>query len=109
MSSSDRDRLNGRRALVTGGSKGSGKAVVERLREMGADVWTTARTMPGGYERPDRFIEADTSTVGGVEAVVSKISEGGALDILVHVVGGSSTPLAGSLQRLTSTGWRSST
>ena len=35
MSSSDRDRLDGRRALVTGGSKGSGKAVVERLREMG--------------------------------------------------------------------------
>ncbi|MEU1932353.1 SDR family oxidoreductase [Streptomyces sp. NPDC019826] len=95
MSSSDRDRLNGRRALVTGGSKGSGKAVVERLREMGADVWTTARTMPAGYERPDRFIEADTSTVGGVEVVVSKISEGGALDILVHVVGGSSTPPGG--------------
>jgi len=95
MASSDRDRLDSRRALVTGGSKGSGKAVVERLREMGADVWATARTMPEGYERPDRFIEADTSTVEGANAVASRIAKGGALDILVHVVGGSSTPPGG--------------
>src|SRR4029450_3259035 len=95
MSSSDRDRLDGRRALVTGGSKGSGKAVVERLRGMGADVWATARTMPERYERPDRFIEADTSTIEGANAVARRIAEGGALDILVHVVGGSSTPPGG--------------
>ncbi|MEU7478402.1 SDR family oxidoreductase [Lentzea sp. NPDC042327] len=96
MSSSDRDRLDGRRALVTGGSKGSGKAVAERLREMGADVFVTARTMPDGYEHPDRFIEADTTTVEGTDAVAARISEtGGALDILVHVVGGASTPAGG--------------
>ena len=96
MSRSDRDRLDGRRALVTGGSKGSGKAVVERLREMGADVYVTARTMPDGYEHPDRFIEADTSTIDGPNAVAARIAEaGGALDILVHVVGGASTPSGG--------------
>jgi NAD(P)-dependent dehydrogenase (short-subunit alcohol dehydrogenase family) len=95
MSSSERDRLDGRRALVTGGSKGSGEAVVERLREMGADVWASARTMPEGYERPDRFIEADTSTIEGANTVASRITEGGALDILVHAVGGSSTPPGG--------------
>ena len=88
MSSSDRDRLDGRRALVTGGSKGSGKAVVERLRELGADVYVTARTMPDGYEHPDRFIEADMLTIEGANAVAARIAEvGGALDILVHVVG----------------------
>ena len=95
MSHTDRDRLDGRRALVTGGSKGAGRAVVDRLREMGADVWTTARTMPHDYAHPDRFIEADTSTVAGVETVASAISEGGPLGILVHVVGGSSTPPGG--------------
>ena len=96
MPTADRDRLDGRRALVTGGSKGSGKAVVERLREMGADVYVTARTMPEGYGQPDRFIEADTSTVGGAKAVADRIAEtGGALDILVHVVGGASTPSGG--------------
>ncbi|WP_137294776.1 SDR family oxidoreductase [Nocardioides dongxiaopingii] len=95
MAKQDRDRLDGRRALVTGGSKGAGEAVVERLREMGADVWTTARTMPANYELPDRFIEADTSTIAGVEAVAARIAEEGRLDILVHVVGGSSTPPGG--------------
>jgi len=96
MSSKDRDRLDGRRALVTGGSKGSGQAVVARLREMGADVWTTARRMPDGYDRPDRFIEADTSTVEGAHLVADRISEAvGALDVLVHVVGGASTPSGG--------------
>jgi hypothetical protein len=86
MSGSDRDRLDGRRALVTGGSKGSGKAVVERLREMGADVYVTARTMPDGYEHPDRFIEADMLTMEGTDAVAAEIAEvGGTLDILVHV------------------------
>src|SRR5688572_23470555 len=69
MSDSERDRLDGRRALVTGGSKGSGKAVAERLRELGADVFVTARSMPDGYEFPDRFIEADTSTVAGSDRV----------------------------------------
>ncbi|KDN24046.1 SDR family oxidoreductase [Amycolatopsis rifamycinica] len=96
MSGSDRDRLDGRRALVTGGSKGSGKAVAERLREMGADVYVTARTMPDGYEHPDRFIEADVTTIEGTDAVAARIAEaGGALDILVHVVGGASTPAGG--------------
>lgn len=95
MSQQNRDRLDGRRALVTGGSKGAGAAVVERLREMGADVWTTARTMPTGYSLPERFIEVDTSTVDGVEAVAARIAGEGPLDILVHVVGGSSTPPGG--------------
>lgn len=95
MAHQDPDRLDGRRALVTGGSKGSGRAVVDRLRAMGADVWATARTMPEGYDRPDRFIEADTSTAQGAQTVAGRISEHGPLDILVHVVGGSSTPPGG--------------
>jgi NAD(P)-dependent dehydrogenase (short-subunit alcohol dehydrogenase family) len=95
----DRDRLDGRRALVTGGSKGTGKAVVERLREMGADVYTTARTMPDGDDRPDRFIEADTATAAGTDPVAARVAEGGPLDVLVHVVGGASTPSCRSTTR----------
>lgn len=95
MAHEDRDRLDGRRALVTGGSKGAGRAVVDRLRVMGADVWTSARTMPPDYDRPDRFIQADTSTAAGAQTVAARIAEQGALDILVHVVGGSSTPAGG--------------
>ncbi|MEO9323492.1 SDR family oxidoreductase [Nocardioides sp. C4-1] len=95
MTHHDRDRLDGRRALVTGGSKGAGRAVVARLREMGADVWTSARTMPDGYDRPDRFVEADTSSAEGAQAVAARVAGHGALDILVHVVGGSTTPPGG--------------
>ena len=91
----DRSRLDGRRALVTGGSKGSGKAVAKRLRELGADVFVTARSMPSGYEFANRFIEADTSTAEGTGIVAARIAEEGGVDTLVHVVGGASTPSGG--------------
>jgi NAD(P)-dependent dehydrogenase (short-subunit alcohol dehydrogenase family) len=38
--------LEGRRVLVTGGTKGVGHAVVEALHEAGATVLTTARSRP---------------------------------------------------------------
>jgi NAD(P)-dependent dehydrogenase (short-subunit alcohol dehydrogenase family) len=95
MSSAERDRLDGRRALVTGGSKGTGRAVVARLRELGADVYATARSMPEGYELPDRFIEADTTTPGGSAIVADRLLAAGGVDVLVHVVGGTSTPPGG--------------
>jgi NAD(P)-dependent dehydrogenase (short-subunit alcohol dehydrogenase family) len=40
------DSLARRRALVTGGSKGTAAAIAGRLTEGGATVMTTARTMP---------------------------------------------------------------
>ncbi|WP_207221804.1 hypothetical protein [Agromyces ramosus] len=73
MSHADRDRLDGRRTLVTGGTKGTGVAVVKRLRELGADVFVSARSMPEGYEYPDRFIAADTSTKEGTELVAAEL------------------------------------
>lgn len=95
MSHMNRDRLDGRRALVTGGTKGTGAAVVARLRELGADVYVSARSMPDGFDQPERFIGADTSTVEGTELVASTLIEAGGADIIVHVVGGTSTPAGG--------------
>ncbi|MFB2582346.1 SDR family oxidoreductase [Herbiconiux sp. P15] len=95
MSSTDRDRLDGRVTLVTGGTKGTGVAVVERLRELGAEVYVSARSMPDGYEYPDRFIAADTSTKEGTDRVAAAMDKAGGVDIVVHVVGGSSTPAGG--------------
>lgn len=95
MSQSGRDRLDGRRTLVTGGTRGAGVAVVARLRELGADVWVTARSMPKGFEDPERFIAVDTSTKAGTDVVAEKLTEVGGADIIVHVVGGSSTPAGG--------------
>jgi NAD(P)-dependent dehydrogenase (short-subunit alcohol dehydrogenase family) len=81
--------FTGRTALVTGGTKGTGAAVAERLRQGGATVWVTARTLPGDHPDPAHFIAADTSTAEGVAAVAERIHEAGGVGILVHTVGGS--------------------
>ena len=99
------DRLDGRRALVTGGSKGAGAAIVARLAEAGATVMTTARTMPENYPRPDLFVAADLSTPEGAQAVIDRVGDRfGALDILVNNVGGSHAP-SGGLAALTDDQW----
>jgi len=51
--------------------------------------------MPEGYEYPERFIAADTSTKAGTDLVAEALTKAGGVDILVHVVGGSSTPAGG--------------
>ncbi len=84
------------RALVTGGTKGIGEAVVARLRELGARVLTTARTRPNHLAPGDLFVAADITTVEGCAAVVDAVAEQlGGIDIVVHVVGGSSAPGGG--------------
>lgn len=93
--SPDRDSLRGRRALVTGGTKGAGAATVDRLREMGAEVWVTARNKPTGHGFGGYFIAADTTTVEGAATVGRRLGEVGGVDIIVHVVGGSDAPAGG--------------
>jgi hypothetical protein len=106
MSGSERDRPDGRRPLVTGGSKGPAT-----LSSTGCGRWgrwdVTARTMSDGYEQPDRFIEAHTASAEGATAVATGIAEAdGALDILVRIVGGASTP-AGGFTVITDEQWLS--
>jgi NAD(P)-dependent dehydrogenase (short-subunit alcohol dehydrogenase family) len=78
--------------------------VAERLRELGADVYATARRVPADYEFPNRFIAADTSTAEGTALVASRIEDAGGVDILVHVVGGASTP-SGGFAKITDDQW----
>src|SRR3569833_589084 len=84
------DSLAGRRALVTGGSKGTGAAIVARLADAGATVMATARTMPAGFPDLELFVAADVSTATGARTVIDQVGERfGTLDILVNTVGGS--------------------
>ncbi len=91
----DHLELDGRRALVTGGTKGIGEAVAARLREAGATVLTTARTRPRDLS-DDLFVAADVTTTVGCAAVADAVRNRlGGIDIIVHVVGGSSAPAGG--------------
>ena len=51
--------LEGKRALVTGGTKGVGQAVVAVLRDAGATVLTTARSRPDSIRSAGQFVAAD--------------------------------------------------
>lgn len=88
--------LDGVRALVTGGTKGIGRAVVGRLHEAGATVLSTARKRPEGIENTASFVAADVATPEGCAVVADAVRERlGAVDLVVHVVGGSSAPAGG--------------
>jgi len=88
--------LTGRRALVTGGTKGIGAAVVDVLRSAGAKVVTTARSVPAETIDGVRYVAADLLTPQGCATVVEVVlGEIGGIDILVDVLGGSSAPGGG--------------
>jgi NAD(P)-dependent dehydrogenase (short-subunit alcohol dehydrogenase family) len=88
----------GKRILVTGGTKGIGEAIVERLARGRGKVIATARSLPAGGVN-DRFVQADVSTRGGIDQVVKATIDrfGGGLDIMIHNVGGSAAPGGGAL------------
>ncbi len=88
--------LKGRRALVTGGTKGLGAAVVEVLREARVRIVTTARNVPDTFPADLHYIAADVATAHGCEVVANGVLERlGGVDIVVHVVGGSRAPGGG--------------
>src|ERR1700675_1084463 len=88
--------LNDRRALVTGGTKGVGAAVVSALRDEGVKVMTTARSTPETLPEGVRFVAADLSTADGCAAVAGAVTEQlGGIDIIVNVLGGSRAPAGG--------------
>jgi NAD(P)-dependent dehydrogenase (short-subunit alcohol dehydrogenase family) len=91
-------RLTGKRALVTGGSRGIGAAIARRLAAEGADVAITyaasadaAARIVGELERQGRralAIEADNRDAGAIEAAVETAARAfGGIDILVNNAG----------------------
>ncbi|MFI7670392.1 SDR family oxidoreductase [Nocardia sp. NPDC049526] len=104
MTVSISDSLDGRRALVSGGTKGIGAAIAARLREAGATVLVTARSRPQDVEEKT-FIAADLSTADGAAAVIAEATDRlGGVDILVNTLGGSNAP-AGGFAALSDEDW----
>src|SRR5882672_8072257 len=92
--SSHANEFAGKRVLVTGGTKGAGKAIADRFQRGGATVIITARSAP---EKTDNhFIQADVSTAEGTTKVINEIlNRFQGIDIMIHNVGGSSAPSGG--------------
>lgn len=86
--------LKGQVALVTGGTKGIGKAIADKLGSAGAQVVVTARTAP--KEGKYHFIAADLSQPESADAIAKEILEKyGRVDIIVNNAGANLSPSGG--------------
>jgi hypothetical protein len=98
--------LEGKRAVVTGGTRGIGRAVVDRLAAAGAVVLAVGRTAPESDDRCALFVQADLASAEGCDtAAASILAQLGGVDLLVHVAGGSSAP-AGGFRALKEQHWQ---
>ena len=86
----------GKRAIVTGGSRGIGAAIVARLLDGGATVVTTARTATDDTPKAATFIPGDISTLAGAQAfAAAALAELGGVDIVVNNAAAARTHLGG--------------
>ena len=82
--------FSGRRALVTGGTRGIGAAIAQRLLDGGAKVVVASRSRSDDMPAAATFVAGDVSTSKGVKALAADALEAlGGLDILVNNAGGS--------------------
>jgi NAD(P)-dependent dehydrogenase (short-subunit alcohol dehydrogenase family) len=87
--------LEGKRALITSGTRGAGAATVALFRELGARILTAARSRPDTLSE-SMFVAADLTTSEGCAALAAAVHERlGGVDIVVHMLGGSSAPAGG--------------
>lgn len=87
--------LEGKRALVTSGTRGAGAARVRLFRELGAKVLASARSTPDDLQA-EMFVGTDLTTPERCALQIQALRERlGGVDIIVHMLGGSSAPAGG--------------
>jgi len=97
--------LNGQVALVTGGTKGIGKAIASKLADAGAQIVVTARSVPQVSTGHYHFIAADLAQAASAEVVASEIlDKHGRIDIIVNNAGANTSP-SGGYSTLTDENW----
>lgn len=99
---------DGLRALVTGGTSGIGRGIVERLRSDGASVVFTGRDAARGADVAAAtgaiFVQADASDPKAIEQSIERSLDSlGGLDALVNNAG---MILQGSIEATTPAAWR---
>ena len=109
----DRFRLDGRRALVTGGGRGLGREIAQALAEAGADVALASRSLDtcrqaatdiaAATGRRALAFAADVSVAAEVERLVREVESGlGPIDILVNNAG---VNIRGAIEELSESDW----
>lgn len=100
------EEFQGKRVLVTGGTKGAGAAMVRRFLQSGARVCTSARSALPEGQSATLFVQADLGSSEGIRELAARVlSEWGGVDILVNCVGGSEAP-NGGFAALTDEHWQ---
>lgn len=88
--------LKGQVALVTGGTKGIGKAIADKLSNAGVQVIVAARTAPKENKSGQYFISADLAQPESAETVAKDILEKyGKIDIIINNAGANLSPGGG--------------
>lgn len=99
--------LKGQIALVTGGTKGIGKAIAATLSNAGAEVIVSARTAPAESVPGQHFIPADLTQPESAERLAKEILEQyGKIDIIVNNAGANLSP-GGGFSVLSEEHWNS--
>jgi NAD(P)-dependent dehydrogenase (short-subunit alcohol dehydrogenase family) len=106
----ERFRLDGRRALVTGGARGLGRAMAEALADAGADVALTSRTLGDARTaaaeitgRRSAGFAVELTRPDDIARLVEELGESfGTLDILVNNAG---VNVRGPVQELSEADW----